>query len=178
MSTKAHQQFISLEWSHMSNWKIYSLFNGLFTLTKKGTKLGITFSFWGTSNAFLYVSVFMELILHHGNSWSFCAYSFNQFCNSFASFNNTISVKDRLSDFHGPFSIWRTLELTHWGRMTHICVGNLTIIGSDNGFSLGRHKAVIWTNAAILLIWPLGRKFSEILIETHMFSLNKMHLNV
>ena len=23
--------------------------------------------------------------------------------------------------------------LTHWGRVTHICVANLTIIGSDNG---------------------------------------------
>ena len=26
-------------------------------------------------------------------------------------------------------------ELTHWGRVTHICVSNLTIIGSDNGLS-------------------------------------------
>ena len=25
------------------------------------------------------------------------------------------------------------LKLTHWGRVTHICVGNLTIIGSDTG---------------------------------------------
>ena len=28
--------------------------------------------------------------------------------------------------------------LTHWGRVTHICVGILTIIGSDNGLSSGR----------------------------------------
>ena len=28
--------------------------------------------------------------------------------------------------------------LTHWGRVTHICVGNLTTIGSDNGLSPGR----------------------------------------
>ena len=27
---------------------------------------------------------------------------------------------------------------THWGRVTHICVSNLTIIGSDNGLSPGR----------------------------------------
>ena len=27
--------------------------------------------------------------------------------------------------------------LTHWGRVTHICVGKLTIIGSDNGLSPG-----------------------------------------
>ena len=35
--------------------------------------------------------------------------------------------------------------LTHWGRVTQICVNNLTIIGSDNGLSPGRHQAIIWT---------------------------------
>ena len=46
------------------------------------------------------------------------------------------------------------LLLTHWGRVTHICVGKLTIIGSDNGLSPGRHQAIIWTNTGILLIEP------------------------
>ena len=55
--------------------------------------------------------------------------------------------------------------LAHWSRMTHICVGKLTIIGSDNGLSPGRCQAIIWTNAEILLIGPLGTKFSEMLIE-------------
>ena len=41
------------------------------------------------------------------------------------------------------------LSLTHWGRVTHICDCNLTIIGSDNGLSPGRHQAIIWTNAGI-----------------------------
>ena len=45
---------------------------------------------------------------------------------------------------------------THWGRVTHICVGNLTIIGPDNGLSPGRRQAITWTNAGILLIGPLG----------------------
>ena len=49
--------------------------------------------------------------------------------------------------------------------MTHICVSKLTIIGSDNGLSPGRRQAIIWTNAGILLIWPLGTNFSEISIE-------------
>ena len=35
---------------------------------------------------------------------------------------------------------------THWGRVTHICVGNLTIIVSESGFSTGRHQTIIWTN--------------------------------
>ena len=44
--------------------------------------------------------------------------------------------------------------LTHWGRATHICIGNLTIIGSDNGLSPVRRQAIIWTKAGILLIRP------------------------
>ena len=46
--------------------------------------------------------------------------------------------------------------------MTHICIGNLTSIGSDNGLSPGRRQAIIWTNAGILLIGLLGTNFSEI----------------
>ena len=33
--------------------------------------------------------------------------------------------------------------LTHWGRVTHICVSEIIIIGSDNGLSPGRHQAII-----------------------------------
>ena len=68
--------------------------------------------------------------------------------------------------------------LTHSGRVTHICVGNLTIIGSDNGLSPGRRKAIIWTNAGILLIGPLGTNFSEILIGIHKLSFTKNHLKM
>ena len=65
--------------------------------------------------------------------------------------------------------------LTHWGRVTHICVSILTTIGSDNGFSPGRRQAIIWTNAGILLIGPLGTNFSEMLIEFYAFPFKKMH---
>ena len=60
----------------------------------------------------------------------------------------------------------------------YICVGKLTIIGSDNGLSPERRQAIIWTNAGILLIGPLGTNFSEILIEIQTFSLKKMRLKV
>ena len=62
--------------------------------------------------------------------------------------------------------------------MTHICVDKLTIIGSDNGLSPERHQAIIWTNAGILLIGPLGTNFSEILIEILTFWFKKMRLKV
>ena len=44
----------------------------------------------------------------------------------------------------------------------HIYVSKLTTIGSDNGLSPGQHQAIIWTNAGILLIDPLGKNFNEI----------------
>ena len=52
------------------------------------------------------------------------------------------------------------VTLIHWGRMTHICVSNLTIIGSDKGLSPSRHQAIIWANVEILLIGTLGLNFS------------------
>ena len=62
--------------------------------------------------------------------------------------------------------------------MTHICVGKLTIIGWDNGLSPERRQAMIWTNAGILSIGPLGTNFSEILIEIQTFSLKKIRLKM
>ena len=70
------------------------------------------------------------------------------------------------------------LPLTHWGRVTHICVSKLTIIGSDNGLSPDRRQAIIWTNAGLLLIGPLGTNLSEIFIEILTFSFKKMCLKV
>ena len=59
-----------------------------------------------------------------------------------------------------------------------ICVGKLTILGSDNGLAPGRRQAIIWTNAGILLIGPLGTNFSEILIGIQIFSFKEMRLKM
>ena len=53
--------------------------------------------------------------------------------------------------------------LIDWGRVTRICVGNLTIIGSDNCLSPGQRHAIIWTDAGILLIGPSKTDFNEII---------------
>ena len=55
---------------------------------------------------------------------------------------------------HRGLAPYNKYGLTHWGRVTHICVSKLTIIGSDNGLSPGRRQAIIWTYAGILLIKP------------------------
>ena len=74
--------------------------------------------------------------------------------------------------------VFKLIGLTHWGQVTHICVSKLTIIGSDNGLSPDRRQAIMWTNAWLLFIWPLGTNFSEILIEILTFSFKKMRLKV
>ena len=69
-------------------------------------------------------------------------------------------------------AVWQSNTLTHWGQVMWIWVGKLTIIGTDNG----RCKAIICTNAGILLIltlrYKLQRNFnknSNIFIEENMF---------
>ena len=63
--------------------------------------------------------------------------------------------------------------LTHWGRVTHICISKLTFIGSYNCLAPGRRQTIIWTHAGILLIGPMGTNFSETLIRIQTFSFKK-----
>ena len=83
-------------------------------------------------------------------------------------------------DFPIPsFCVKSTFSLlTHWDRVTHICVGNLTTIGSDNGLSPAPRQAIISTNAGILSIGPLGTNFNEISIRIQTFSFKKMHFKM
>ena len=69
-------------------------------------------------------------------------------------------------------------QLTHGGRVTHICVCYLTIIGSDNGLLPGRHQVIIRSNTGILLNGPLGTNFSEIIIKIEAFPFKKKHFKV
>ena len=102
------------------------------------------------------------------SSW-YLVITYELIINTIANFQYIVSVS---------LVTFRRSHLTHWGRMTHICVSNLTIIVSDNGLSPGRRQAIIWTNAGIWLIGPLGINFSEILIGIQTFSFKKMHLKM
>ena len=70
------------------------------------------------------------------------------------------------------------IPLTQWGRVTHICVVEMTIIVSDNGLSPGRCQAIIWINAGILFIGHYGTNFSENLIKILTFSFTNISLKV
>ena len=68
--------------------------------------------------------------------------------------------------------------ITYWGRVGDMCVNKLTNIGSDNSLSPGQRQAIIWTNAGILLIKPLGTNFNEIFIEIYTFSFKKIQVKM
>ena len=97
-------------------------------------------------------------------------------------FNNTYIIEKKISfitySHFRSYHMWLVLLLTHWGRVMHICISKLTTIGSDNGLAPDRRPAIIWTNAGILLIGPLGTNLSEILNGIYTFSLKKMHLKM
>ena len=69
-------------------------------------------------------------------------------------------------------------EFPFINSLRHLCIGTLTIIGSDNSLSPGRHQAIIWTSVGILLTGPMGTNFSEILIEIDTFPFKKIHMNM
>ena len=100
---------------------------------------------------------------------------------------NLISLLAR-GQFHYDISMLKSMSvgqniptcplITHWGRVTYIGVSKLSILGSDNGLSPGRRQPIIWTSAGLLLIGPLRKNFSEIVIKIHTFSFRKMHLKM
>ena len=99
-----------------------------------------------------------------------CFYFWWFFCGKFLKNNDLLRMKKQRGCWH--------CDITHWGRVTHICVSELTIIGSDNGLSPGWCQAIIWTNAGILVIGPIGTNLSEIVIKIHTLSFKKKYLKM
>ena len=74
------------------------------------------------------------------------------------------------------FFISNDQMLIYWGRVTHVCVSKLTIVGSDNGLLPGRRQAIIWTNAGLFVNSNLRNKLqwnikqnSDIFIQENAF---------
>ena len=70
---------------------------------------------------------------------------------------NSLSIQNRIIHRLPSLQTNRRL-LTHWGRVTHICVSELTIIGSDNGLSPGRSQAIICICCGDIVNWSLRNK--------------------
>ena len=52
------------------------------------------------------------------------------------------------------------------------------IIGSNNGLPPDWSQAIIWTNAVLLSVGPLGTNFSQIVLKIQTFSFMKMPLKM
>ena len=100
---------------------------------------------------YVYIYIYMYICIYNIGS----VLTDGSLCKVFAILKtwNPIAWLNIVVKFHANMFPW--VQLTHWGRVSHICVGKLTIIGSANGLSPGRRQAIIWTNAGILLIGPL-----------------------
>ena len=107
----------------------------------------------------------------HSRLEGIVTHNFNKMTHLVQTFSNALY---RMKDF----IFWFKFCLTHWGRVTHICVGKLSIIGSDNGLPPGRHQAIIWTNAVLLSIGPLGTNVSQIILKIQTFSFKNLHLKM
>ena len=122
---------------------------------------------WSSSNKFVIVSNdgWCEEACHYINYWWLA--SLLHWCVT------------RLHYITDRFYMWKAVPYNsnnlplyiHWGRAAHICVGGLTIIGSDNVLSPCRRQAIISTNDGILLNGPSGTNLSKILIKIHSFCL-------
>ena len=77
-----------------------------------------------------------------------------------------------------PISQLYRSRLNHWDSVAHICVSKLTVTVPNKGMSPNRHQAIIWANAGIMVIGPVGTNFSEIGIGIQTFSMTKMHLKM
>ena len=89
-----------------------------------------------------------------------------------------LSVSIEKNEKYAESDIALEFSLNHWGRVTHISVSKLNIIGQDNGLSPGRRQAIFGTNAEILINWPLETNFSEMLIKIKILSLKNMHVKM
>ena len=111
----------------------------------------------------------------------YCLYEINMFLLLCCLISTTCSIlmnieKSYKIQIKSCVSSWQSGVQMVRGRVTHICVSKLSIIGSDNDLSPGRRQAINWTIVGILLIGSLGTNFNETFIEIHMFSFTKIHL--
>ena len=92
------------------------------------------------------------------DNWNRLQWNFNQNTNLFISENASEDIVCQIMAVGlGGDELNHTQMITlhfktHWGRVTHICVSNLTSIGPGNGLSPGRRQAIVWTNVGGILL--------------------------
>ena len=106
------------------------------------------------------VSIFMRQILYRNNMFGqgLLWYMERQISKTWVIFSCKLCIGDCISIsllVASQYMLLRIVCISRWGRVTHNYVSRLTTISSDNGLSPGRRKAIMWTNAGILLTGPM-----------------------
>ena len=60
-------------------------------------------------------------------------------------------------------------NITHWGRVMHVCASKLATIGSDNGLSPGQRQAIIDLRTAQVYCDPIFLVSQEVYLNFHHF---------
>ena len=76
------------------------------------------------------------------------------------------TVKPLFNTLHSLNSLWPSYTYMR---------SKLNTIGSDNGLSPCWGQAIIWPNAGILIIRPIGTNFNEIAIQIYTFSVKQIY---
>ena len=119
------------------------------------------------------VHLFLASLLFEDGTWPARGPSFPQHhCIRFRLYYNINTAQKAFNPL--PTDLFELLE-AEWRIYSS---ATQDIIGSDNGMSPGRCQAIIWSNAGIMSIGPLGTNFSEIFIEIYTFILMEMHLKM
>ena len=58
-------------------------------------------------------------------------------------YRHSMCSHERITSQSYPAENLPCLAMSQWGRVMHICISKLIVIGSDNGLSTGRHQAII-----------------------------------
>ena len=91
---------------------------------------------------------------------------------------HSLGIVTTVFAFNGIAVLWWSLGHRHNLNSLRSSDSYLRQWSNHHGLSPGRRQAIIWDNAEILLIGPLGINFSEILIEIQTFSQQKKHLKM
>ena len=95
-------------------------------------------------------------------------------------YSTALSVQQQMNQL--IFALWVLIlwqeSVEAGNQWILLTTSRITLTGSDNGLSPGRHQAIIRNNAGILIIGPLGTNFSENGMGIYTFSFGKMHLKM
>ena len=129
-------------------WTVYSSYL-LQSLSKTFIELDVSINY---ASLICVIDEWLVRICRHANIKGICnSYAKRLVPPSGQAYFNALTMWCTHTNVRGSILPREVMGLTHWGRVTHICVSKLTIIGSDNGLSPGRLSCVCYQTRSELM---------------------------